>query len=87
MLANTIGNVLKEIFFEGPVDQVWPAYSNDFNPSALRNNIPGSSQQPNGEQFQQLPMQQLSGGQAQDQILQAAGGQGQALLTAGGKVG
>ena len=51
VLANTIGNVLKEIFFGALVDQVGPAYSNGFNPSAVESNIPGSSQQPNGRQF------------------------------------
>ena len=44
VLANTIGNVLKEVFFGAPVDQVGPAYFNGFNPSAVGNNIPGSSQ-------------------------------------------
>jgi hypothetical protein len=44
VLANTIGNVLKEIFFRVPVDQVGPAYSNGFNPSAVGSNVLGSSQ-------------------------------------------
>ena len=48
VLANTIGNVLKEIFFGAPVDQVGPAYSNGFNPLAMGSNIPSSSQQPVG---------------------------------------
>ena len=52
VLANTIGNVLKEIFFGALVDQVGPAYFNGFNPSAMGSNIPGSSQQSNGGQFQ-----------------------------------
>jgi hypothetical protein len=52
VLANTIGNVLKEVFFRALVDQVGPAYFNGFNPSAMENNVPGSSQQPNGGQFQ-----------------------------------
>ena len=39
-----IGNVLKEIFFGAIVDQVGPAYSNGFDPSAMVTNIPGSSQ-------------------------------------------
>jgi hypothetical protein len=43
VLANMIGNVLKEIFFGAPVDQVGPAYSNGFNPSAMGSNIPSSS--------------------------------------------
>ena len=59
VLDNTIGNVLKEIFFGAPVDQVGPAYSDSFNPSVVGSNIPGSSQQPNGGQFQQPPIQQL----------------------------
>ena len=42
VLANTIGNVLKEFFFEAPVDQVGLAYSNCFNPSAMGSNIPGT---------------------------------------------
>jgi hypothetical protein len=62
VLANTIDNVLKEIFFGAPVDQVGPAYSNGFDPSAVGSNIPGSSQRPNGGQFQQPPIQQLLGG-------------------------
>jgi hypothetical protein len=48
VLANTIGNDLKEVLFGVPVDQVGPTYSNGFNPSAVENNIPSSSQQPNG---------------------------------------
>ena len=44
VLANTIGNVLKEIFFGAPVDQVGPAYSNGGNPSAVASNIPDTSQ-------------------------------------------
>ena len=47
VLANTFGNVLKEIFFRVLVDQVGLAYSNVFNPSAMGSNVPGSSQQPN----------------------------------------
>ena len=52
VLANTIGNVLNEVFFGAPTDQVGIAYSNDFNPSAVGSNMPGSSQQPNGGHFQ-----------------------------------
>ena len=52
VLTNTVGNVLKEILFGAPVDQVGPAYSNGFSPSAVGSNIPGTSQQPNGKQFQ-----------------------------------
>jgi hypothetical protein len=51
VLANTIGNVMKEVFFGAPVDQVGLAYSNGLNPSAMGSNIPGTSQQPNGGQF------------------------------------
>jgi hypothetical protein len=43
VLADTIDNVLKEIFFGALVDQVRPAYSNGFDPSAVGSNIPGSS--------------------------------------------
>ena len=52
VLANTIGNVLKQVFFGAPIDQVEPAYFSGFNPSAVGSNVPGSSQQPNGGQFQ-----------------------------------
>jgi hypothetical protein len=77
VLANTIGNVLKEVFFEVPVDQVGPSYFNGCNPSAIGSSVPSSSQQPNGRQYHQPPAQQLPGGQAQDS---------QALPTAGGKI-
>jgi hypothetical protein len=43
VLANTIGNVMKEVFFGAPVDQVGPAYFNGLNPSAVRSNTPGTS--------------------------------------------
>jgi hypothetical protein len=33
VLANTIGNVLKEIFFGALVDQIGPSYSDGLNPS------------------------------------------------------
>jgi hypothetical protein len=66
VLANTISNVLKEIFFGAPVDCIRPAYSNGFDASAVGNNIPSSSQQLNGGQFQQPPIQQLPRGQAHD---------------------
>ena len=79
-------NVLNEVFFGASVDQVGPAYFNVYDSSAVGNNIPGSNQQPNGGQFQQPRIQQLPGGQTQDQTLQAAGEQGQALPTAGGKI-
>ena len=42
VLANTIGNVMKDVFFGAPVDQVGPAYSNGLNPSAMGSNIPES---------------------------------------------
>jgi hypothetical protein len=44
VLANTIGNVLKDLFIGVPVDQVGPAYSNGLNPSAVGSNIPSTSQ-------------------------------------------
>jgi len=56
VLANTIGNVLNEVFFGAPTDQVGTAYSNDFNPSGVGSNMPGSSQQPNGGHFQHPPI-------------------------------
>ena len=43
VLANTVGNVLKEVFFGALVDQVGPAYFNGFNSSAVGSNEPGSS--------------------------------------------
>jgi hypothetical protein len=51
VLANTIGNVMKEVFFGAPVDQVGPSYFNGYNPSSMASSVPSSSQQPNGEQF------------------------------------
>ena len=48
VLANTIGNVLKEVFFGAPVDQVGPSYFNGYNPLAIGSSVPSSSQQPNG---------------------------------------
>jgi hypothetical protein len=56
LLVNTIDNVLKEVFFGVPVDQMGPAYFSGFNPLAMENNVPGSIQQLNGGQFQQPPM-------------------------------
>ena len=44
VLANTIGNVMKKVFFGAPVDQVGPSYFNGFNPSAVESNVPSSSQ-------------------------------------------
>ena len=52
VLANTIGNVTKEVFFGAPVDQVGPSYFNGYNPSAVGRSVPSSSQQSNGGQFQ-----------------------------------
>ena len=66
MLANTIGNVMKEVFFGAPVDQVGPSYFNGYNPSAIESSVPSPCQQPNGGQYQQPLVQQLPGGQAQD---------------------
>ena len=73
VLANIIGNVLKEVFSEAPLDQVGPSYFNDYNRSTVGTSVPSSNQQPNGGQYQQPPAQQLPGGQAQDQTLQMAG--------------
>ena len=86
VLANTISNVLKEVFFGVPVDQVRPSYFNGYNPLAIGSNVPGSSQQPNGVQFQQPPAQQLLGGQAQDQTLPTAGGKDKSYQPQGDKV-
>jgi hypothetical protein len=66
VLVNSIGNVMKEVFYGAPVDQARPSYFNSYNPSAIGSSMPSSSQQPNGEQFQQPFVQQLPGGQAQD---------------------
>ena len=74
MLANTIDIVLKEVLFGTLVDQVGPAYLNGYNTLAVGSSVPSSSQQPNDGRYQQPPAQQLLGGQAQDQTLQAAGG-------------
>ena len=35
VLANTIGNVMKEVFFGASVDQVGPSYFNSYNPWLL----------------------------------------------------
>jgi hypothetical protein len=51
VLANTIGIVMKEVFFGALVDQVGTAYFNGLNPSAVGSNTPGTSQQLNGGQF------------------------------------
>ena len=88
VLANTIGNVMKEVFFGAPVDQVGPSYFNGYNPLVVGSSVLSSCQQPNDGQYQQSPVQQLPGGQAQDQTLQAARGkvkpyqwQGQGQMT------
>jgi hypothetical protein len=57
VLANTIGNVLKEVFFGAPIDQVGPSYFNGYNPLAVGNSVPSSSQQLNGGQYHQPPAQ------------------------------
>ena len=43
MLANTVGNVMKTIFFAAPVDQTGPAYFSGFNPLAMGSNVTSSS--------------------------------------------
>ena len=48
VLANRISNVMKEVFFGAPVDQVGPSYFNGYNPLVVGNSVPSSSQQPNG---------------------------------------
>ena len=66
VLANTIGNVMKEAFFAASVDQVGPSYFNGYNPSAIESSVPSPCQQPNGGQYQQPLAQQPPGGQAPD---------------------
>jgi hypothetical protein len=66
VLANIIGNVMKVVFFGALIDQVGPSYFNSYNPLVVASSVLSSSQQPNGEQFPQPPIQQLLGGQAQD---------------------
>ena len=51
-----IVNVIKEVFFGAPVDQVGPSYFNGYNPSAIGSSVPRSSQQQNGGQYQQPPV-------------------------------
>ena len=51
VLANTIGNSMKEVFFGAPVDQAGLSYFNNFNPSAVGSSVPSSSQRPNNGQF------------------------------------
>ena len=55
VLANTIGNVLKEVFFGASVDQVGPSYFSGYNPLTVGSSVPSSSQQPNGGKYQQPP--------------------------------
>ena len=43
-LANTVGNVMKTIFFGAPIDQTGPAYFSGFNPLAIGSNVTSSSQ-------------------------------------------
>ena len=43
VLANTIGNVLKEVFFGAPVNQVGLSYFNGYNPLAIGSSVPCSS--------------------------------------------
>jgi len=47
-LANTVGNIMKIVFFGAPVDQMGLASFSGFNPSAIGSNVTSSSQQPNG---------------------------------------
>ena len=56
-LANTVGNVIKTVFFGAPIDQIGLAYFSGFNPSAVESNVPSSSQQANSGQYQQPPAQ------------------------------
>ena len=65
-LANTVGNVMKIVFFGAPVDQMGPASFSGFNPSAVGSNVTSSSQQPNGGQYQQPLAQQPPRGQTLD---------------------
>ena len=51
VLDNTIGNVIKEVFFRVLVDQVGPSYFNGYNPLAVGSSVPSSSQQPNDGQY------------------------------------
>ena len=51
-LANTVGNVMKTIFFGAPVDQTCLAYFSGFNPLDVGSNVTSYSQQPNDGQYQ-----------------------------------
>ena len=44
VLANTIDNVMKVVYFGAPVDKVGPSYFNNFNPSAMGCSVPSSSE-------------------------------------------
>jgi hypothetical protein len=55
VLVNIIDNVMKEVFFGAPVDQLGPSYFNGYNPLAIGSSVSSSSQQPNGGQYQQPP--------------------------------
>ena len=44
MLANTVVNVMKSVFFGAPVDQTIPTYFRGFNPLAVGSNVTNSSQ-------------------------------------------
>ena len=48
VLANMIVNVIKEVFFGAPVDQVGPSYFNGYNHSTVGSSVLSSSQQLNG---------------------------------------
>ena len=43
-LANTVGNVMKSVFFGAPVDQMGLAYFSGFNPLAMGSNVTSSNQ-------------------------------------------
>ena len=43
VLANTIGNVMKDVFFGAPVDQVGPSYFNGYNSLAVESSVPSSN--------------------------------------------
>ena len=43
VLANSIGNVMKEAFFAASVDQVGPSYFNGYNPSTVGSSVLSSS--------------------------------------------
>ena len=43
VLTNIIGNVMKEVFFGGPVDQVGPSYFNGYNLSTVGSSVPSSN--------------------------------------------